>query len=401
MTLSIGLFTYSTRPRGSVVHAAALAEALADLGHDVTLYALRKPGDTFYRPLRCDLRLFDAGSAPSDTDALIRQRIGEFVSGLASERPRHDLYHAEDCLAANALLAARPLGVRNVVRTVHHVERFESPYLLECQRRSIEGADALISVSGVTRREVLSEFRRVSRLVPNGVDVERFARANPALEAELRNRVGATPGDTLFLSVGGVEPRKNSLNMLEAFAAACETRGDLVWAIAGGASIFEHAAYRAEFAARLERLSPHVAARVRLLGVLAEDEVTPLYRASDVLLTPSAQEGFGLSALEGLAAGTPVLASNRAPFTEYLDDGVACLVDPESPGAIRDAMLRLASSAALRARLSEGGRRRAPAFAWSRVAGFHVDFYREFLSGNRRHGAPNTHELTTGISAHA
>jgi hypothetical protein len=53
MTLSIGIFTYSVRPRGSVVHAAALAEALADRGHEVTLYALRKPGDNFYRPLRC------------------------------------------------------------------------------------------------------------------------------------------------------------------------------------------------------------------------------------------------------------------------------------------------------------------------------------------------------------
>ena len=316
MRLSIGIFTYSTRPRGSVVHAAALSEALADRGHDVTLYALCKPGDVFYRPLRAPVRLFGAAAAPSDTDALVRQRIAEFAAGIAGERPRHDVYHAEDCLAANALLAAKPLGVRHLVRTVHHVERFESAYLLECQRRSIQNADRLLSVSGLTRREVLAEFGRVSRLVPNGVDVERFdaAAREPALA--LRRRFGIEPGATLLLSVGGVEPRKNSLRVLEAFAAACAERADLVWLIAGGASIFEHAEYRSEFAARLAVLPESVRARVRHAGVLDERDIPALYRASDVLLSPSIHEGFGLCALEALAAGTPVLASDRAPFTE-------------------------------------------------------------------------------------
>jgi glycosyltransferase-like protein len=400
MTLSIGIFTYSVRPRGSVVHAAALAEALTDRGHDVTLYALRKPGDTFYRPLRCRLRSFDAEAAPNDLDALIRQRIAELADGLAAERPQHDVYHAEDCLAANALLAARSRGVTNVVRTVHHVERFESRYLLECQRRSIEGADALLSVSGVTRRDVLREFGRVSSLVPNGVDVARFARKNPEREAELRRRAGASPDDTLLLSVGGVEPRKNSLRILEAFAAACETRRDLVWAIAGGASIFEHAAYRTEFSARVAELPAEVRTRIHTLGVLAEDELTALYRASSVLLSPSTHEGFGLSALEALAAGTAIIASNRAPFTEYLDDAVACLVDPESPVAMRDAILRLAVSAQLRNRSALAGERRAQAFGWSRVAEGHEHFYREFLGKNRRHVAP-TFKPEREVSGHA
>lgn len=400
MTLSIGLFTYSVRPRGSVVHAAALAEALTDRGHDVTLYALRKPGDAFYRPLRCRVRFFDAEAGPDDLDALIRQRIAEFADGLAAERPQHDVYHAEDCLAANALLA-RSRGVTNVVRTVHHVERFESRYLLECQRRSIDGADALLSVSGVTRREVLREFGRASSLVPNGVDVARFSSRNPEREAELRRRAGASPGDTLLVSVGGVEPRKNSLRMLEAFAGACETRGELVWAIAGGASIFEHAAYRTEFSARIEQLPEEVRRRIHTFGVLSEDELTALYRASDVLLSPSTHEGFGLSALEALAAETPVIASNRAPFTEYLDASVACLVNPESSVAIRDAILRLAGSAELRNRASLAGQKRAQAFGWSRVAAGHEHFYREFLGKKRRHVAPSFFEPEKEVSGHA
>ena len=62
--LSIGIFTYSSKPRGSVVHAAALAEALCALGHRATLYALSKPGEGFYRPLRCPLRLLPPNQRP-------------------------------------------------------------------------------------------------------------------------------------------------------------------------------------------------------------------------------------------------------------------------------------------------------------------------------------------------
>src|SRR4051812_28482228 len=121
--LSIGIFTYSTKPRGSVVHAACLAEALQRSGAQVTLYALSKAGDGFFRPLACELRLIAAEPAPSEVDALIRQRIAEFRAGIRALGVDHDICHAEDCLAANALAAAKTeLGRAALVRTVHHVE---------------------------------------------------------------------------------------------------------------------------------------------------------------------------------------------------------------------------------------------------------------------------------------
>ena len=62
--LSVGMLTYSTKPRGSVVHAICLAEALTARGLDVTLYALTKAGDGFFRPVRCKTRLIPAAEAP-------------------------------------------------------------------------------------------------------------------------------------------------------------------------------------------------------------------------------------------------------------------------------------------------------------------------------------------------
>src|SRR5258705_7220306 len=103
---SVGLFTYSTKPRGSVVHAAYLAEALAARGHDVTLYALSKAGDRLYRELSCPVVYLGAEMAPSDPDALIAQRVREIAAGISLARPRHDVYHAEDCLVASGLLAS-------------------------------------------------------------------------------------------------------------------------------------------------------------------------------------------------------------------------------------------------------------------------------------------------------
>jgi hypothetical protein len=93
--LSIGIFTYSTKPRGSVVHAAYLAEALQRAGAETTLYALSKAGDGFYRPVSCAVRLIPAQAAPSEMDILIRQRIAEFQHGLQELQPRHDICHAE------------------------------------------------------------------------------------------------------------------------------------------------------------------------------------------------------------------------------------------------------------------------------------------------------------------
>src|SRR6478735_4475808 len=101
---SVGLFTYSTKPRGSVVHACYLAEALTARGHDVTLYALSKAGDRLYRELSCPVVYLPAARAPEQPDALIAQRIQEVVDGVRRLRPCHDVYHAEDCLVASGLL---------------------------------------------------------------------------------------------------------------------------------------------------------------------------------------------------------------------------------------------------------------------------------------------------------
>jgi len=377
---SIGIFTYSTRPRGSVVHAACLAEALARQGARVSLYALSKAGDGFFRPVSCDLRLIGAAPAPSEVDALIRQRIAEFRVGIRALGVEHDICHAEDCLAANALVAAKAeLGGAALVRTVHHVEQFSSPYLMDCQQRSVASADLVLSVSQVTSREVRAAFGREAPVISNGVDLQRFAVRSVPDERRLRERLGCALGDVLILSVGGVEPRKNSLEALRAVGLAFTREPRLRWLIAGGASIWEHEDYRREFARQLAELPAELRARIALLGTVPESELTALYQMSDVLLCPSLQEGFGLCVLEALAAECAVIVPRGAPFDEYLDERCASFVDPGSATQIAAELQRLLADRGERERLTENGRARVQRYSWDLVAERHVARYESLL----------------------
>jgi len=373
---SVGLFTYSTLPRGSVVHAAHLADALHDAGWDVTLYALDKDGRGFFRPMRARLRLVPATAAPRSTAELVRLRTQEIAGYLSSHGTAHALYHAEDCLTASGLLAARDRGVPvTLVRTVHHVERFGDPYLARCQERSIREADLCLTVSQETRDDVARQFGVTAPIVGNGVDVARFRSPDPARVAAWRARLN--DGGPVVLAVGGVEERKNTLRLLGAWARLRERHPHAQLWILGGATVLDHGAYRATFDAARAALPPEARAAVRELGVVTEADVPCLYHLADVVALPSLHEGFGLSALEGLASGTPVVVSKRPPFTEFLTAASATLVDPLSEAAIADGL-----SAALDATPArrESGHRTALAHSWARVAANHLSAYERILS---------------------
>jgi glycosyltransferase involved in cell wall biosynthesis len=160
--------------------------------------------------------------------------------------------------------------------------------------------------------------------------------------------------------------------------------------VAGGASIWDHSELEQRFDAERAALPSDVRRRITRTGPVDEPTLTWLYQRSDVLLSPSLHEGWGLCALEALAAGTPVLAANREPFTEFLDEEVGRLVDPESTSDIAGAVAALAADASLRARLGRRGRERARAFTWRRTALAHLEAYRALAEGRRASAGSST-----------
>jgi len=120
---------------------------------------------------------------------------------------------------------------------------------------------------------------------------------------------------------------------------------------------------------------------VRHVGTVSPAELERHYRAADLFAFPSNKEGFGLVALEALAAGLPVVATELDVFLTFLADGENALLTPAGDGgALGLALARLARDPALRARLVAGGRRVAAAYAWDTAAAAHEDAYRLFAT---------------------
>ncbi|MBP1842996.1 glycosyltransferase-like protein [Rhizobium petrolearium] len=371
--LRIAMLSHSTNPRGGVVHAMQLSEALTILGHEVVLHAPDAKGTGFFRTPACGTMCIPVEPAPADMTAMVERRIADYVRHFESPAARHfDIFHAHDGISGNALAT---LKQRSVIpffaRTVHHIDQFADPRLMELQDRSIDPADIFFTVSSAWQR-VLWDRGLNATVVGNGVDVERFAPVWNGEQTALRDRLELPPGP-IFLSIGGVEARKNTIGILEAFRQLRAVRPDALLVVAGGASLLDHSGYQEEFRSELALLRDHAAA-VHLIGPVADEDMPNLYRLADALVFPSLKEGFGLVVLEAMASGVPVIVSSIAPFTGYLTADEAIWCDPHHPASIAEAMA-LSLVPRIRERVIPCGLEVAGRFSWRRVAEAHLSAY--------------------------
>jgi glycosyltransferase-like protein len=359
--LRIALLTYSTKPRGGVVHTLALAEALARAGQDVTVWSLGRGGDGgFFRPVdpRVRLRIVPF---PEIAGEGVGPRILRSIAVLrdAFDRSGYDVVHAQDCISANA--AGR------CVRTVHHIDRFTTPELARCHERAITEPYARICVSAAVAAELQAGWGLAAEVIPNGVDAARFAAAagaDPAAVAARRawrDRLGR-----YVLTVGGIEPRKGSLELLEAYAELSARQPGVQLVVAGGETLFDYRDYRARWDQRAAELT---VAPV-FLGPVGEDALPSLVAAADVFAFPSAKEGFGLAAMEALAAGVPLVASGLPVFREIFDGAACFATTPAAFAAGLDQALTRPDAA-----LRGAGRELAARYTWSAAAASHLRFY--------------------------
>lgn len=372
----VALLTYSTKPRGGVVHTLELAEALADLGVPVQVVALGEPGTGFFRPVRVPFTLIPGPLASLTLEQKVSGGIDCLEAGLTDlvRRTPDVVLHAQDCMSARAAARVRDAGAAvPVVRTVHHVDDFTTAMLMECQRQAILEPDVVLAVTEVWREILASDYGVRAGVVPNGVDVARFRNGSRTRAAELRAQV-APAGRPLVLAVGGLEPRKGSEHLVRALARVQGPRP--VLAVLGGHSFQDYKAYRDAVLADLPGLGLTLGEDVVLVGTVSDEDMAAWYAAADLLAFPSVKEGFGLAVLEAMSAGTPVVTSDLPVFREYLVPGRDALLVPvgDVPGltAALQAGLR---DEALRARLITAGHRVADRFTWQASARRHLEVY--------------------------
>lgn len=368
--MRIAQVTYSTKPRGGVVHTLALSEALARRGHDVTIWTLGRGGDrAFFRDVDPAVRLrvvpFEALDG-EDVGRRIQRSIEVMHRAFAAASDSFDVVHAQDCISANA--------VGPCIRTIHHLDEFTTPQLIACHDAAIREPIARLCVSAAVAADVEAGWGVMPTVIPNGVDAGRFAAAAGPSGAARRAAWQASLGQYV-LALGGIEPRKGSIDLLEAFALLRARRSDLRLVFGGGETLFDYRPYRDAFDTRAAvlRIAPTI------LGVIDEPDLAPLVAGAAALAFVSTKEGFGLAAMEALAAGVPVVARDLPVLREVFGSTVTYAADATSIAA---ALLSVIDG---NGPTAEDGRLLAAAHDWDDVAYLHEEFY-EAVSQEGDHG---------------
>ena len=373
----VALVSYSTRPRGGVVHTLSLAEAMVRQEMPVRVVSLGDPDQGFYRPLRAPFTLVPAPAPAPSLDERVFASIDALEEGLATIAEDIDILHTQDCISARAAARVRDAGAPvRVVRTVHHVDDFTTAALIECQRKAILEPDQLVVVSEDWRSRLRADYGVEATVIHNGVDAGRFPPIGAVRRRAVRREVGVDER-FVFLAVGGIEPRKGSVFLLEAMAALAG-RLDPAPAVVvvGGHSFQDYTQYREDALAMLPGLGLQLGRDVILAGTVTDERLHELYRSADALVFPSVKEGWGLAVLEAMTADLPVVASDIAVLREYLvDHENALLTRAGDADSLAAGMEELIRDADLRSALASGGRALVPAYSWERAATEHEQLY--------------------------
>jgi glycosyltransferase involved in cell wall biosynthesis len=236
-------------------------------------------------------------------------------------------------------------------------------------RLALRRATGIVTVSQASARALAEYFQ----IPPARIGVitegpaEPYRRHTESGGPQVLRKHELEPGQRFFLYVGGISPHKNLDTLFRAFAQLLKTEAynDVRLVVVGdyGGDVF-HTCYRP-----LRDLTGelHIGERVRFAGYVPDEDLVHLLRAAQALVFPSLLEGFGLPAVEAMACGCPVLASNRGALPEIVEDA-GLLFDPRDVGALCAAMRRVLDDGGLRSQLGERGRQRSERFTWQRSA---------------------------------
>lgn len=355
---------------GNEVYIRSLLRAFAEIDHHSEFVTyVSEPAAENLIPARFRIRRVSANPYT---------RLGWDLGRLArADRP--DLIHVQ----YNApLFASAPIVV-----TVHDVSFLEHPEYFPVSRRSQLRLTVARTVKRAARVLTVSEFSRDAILHAYDIPASKITvvpnAANPEFRVIGRGLAQRAARELLkfdgpfVLSVGDLQPRKNQIGLIAAFAKLLTDYPQLNHhlVLTGQETWF---ASRVREAAR----DCGFASRIHFTGFVSDTELLQLYNACDCFVFPSFYEGFGLPILEAMACGRAVACSNTSAMPEVAD-GAGLLFDPYAVEEIGRAMRDILLDAELRGRMERLGLQRASQFTWKKSARATLDVYKEIVHSSR------------------
>lgn len=355
-------------PGGVQAHVRDLAEKLIELGHTVSVLA---PGDDDTPGLPPYVVVAGKAVPIPYNGSVARLQFGVVSAARVRRWLRDggfDVVHVHEPAPPSLSLLTCMLHDGPLVATFHAAtvrSRFLAMFDTVLQP-FLEKLTGRIAVSPAARKVIVEHLGGDAVVIPNGVDVARFAGAQPLPGYP---REGGTIG-----FVGRYdEPRKGMDVLIAALTRLAPHRPGLRLLIVG----------RGDAAEFRDSLPPAVAGRVTLLGQVSEAEKARMLRSVDVYCAPNTgQESFGVILLEAMAAGTPVVASDLDAFRRVLAGGTAGELFPVGDDeALAAALAAVLDEPDRRARLIEAGRRAVAPYDWSVIAAEVLRVYELAIAG--------------------
>lgn len=269
-----------------------------------------------------------------------------------------------------------PLVMSDLYKAINPSWRFKLARFLELQ--AIRNASLVIAISENTAKDCVNLLGIKPEniiVTPLGVDPKFFVDPHKtAADSSVLKKFNIPEGREIVLYVGGIDPRKNIPGLIKTFRGIRDSRGGKPLLVIAG-RISEDKQYP-ELLKLLD--SEMVRSDTVMPGFVTDEELGSIYRNTALFLFPSFYEGFGLTPLEAMAAGVPVVSSNTSSMPEVLGDA-ALLVDPVDTRGMVEASLSVLSKPELSKGLRLSGPVRARMFTWQRTGEETLKAYQEYF----------------------
>jgi D-inositol-3-phosphate glycosyltransferase len=325
--------------------------------------------------------------------------LPEFVKGIQefaqTKNLHYDLIHSHywmSGLAARDLKATWNQGKTPIVHMFHtlgvmkqRVARLpgeaEGDYRQQGERQVLRLADRIVAATLAEMAQLQWLYQADTSkvvVIPPGVDTSRFY---PMPADEAKEFIGVPPCDRMLLFVGRIEPLKGIDTLIKAIALMHSKGVYLCLAVIGGSADSSTETPNSEMG-RLKAMCEEagVADLVAFLGKRSQDTLPYYYCAAEAVVVPSYYESFGMVALEAMACGVPVVASQVGGLAFLVQDGLTGFTVPvDDPQALADRLTRLVCDPGLRNKLGSQAFTVAAEYSWEKIAARIVDLYEQVL----------------------